>query len=217
MTMHGQNLIETLFRGLYTKAKDCERGFLVGYNENDDTYTVQFPHNRFLLNSLEVEELCIIVDKLYPAYVNAYRNNNKAKSFFVSNVRELHDLAQEIQSFYTSFDSVTSINTVRGLYEALKIALFRSKLSSGVFGYIQSKLPIEGLTIENICMKIKERQDSFTADFCNNEEVDMALRSLVVLLRDCKSLLSLDEIQEIIKLLRPLEDTKDLFDHKFIE
>jgi len=217
MTMYGRNLIETLFRGLNTKVKHCKRGYLVGYDKNNDTYTVQFPHNRFFLNSAEAEELCTIVDNLYPAYINAYRKYNQAKSLLVSDVRQLHDIAQDIQSFYTVFDSYTSVNTVKGLYEALRIALFRSKLSSSVFGYITAKLPIRGLTEENICIKIKERQDSLAVDFCHNGEVDMVLRSLVVLLRDCKSLLSLAEIEGIVRILQPLEDMKDLFDGDFIE
>lgn len=217
MTMYGRNLIETLFRGLNTTAKHCKRGFLIGYNDNNDTYTVQFPQNRFLLNPSEIEELCTIVDDFYPAYINAFRSHNPAKSNFVSDVRQLHDVAQDIQSFYTIFDSFTPISTVKGLYEALKIALFRSKLSSSVFKYIASKLPIRGLTEENIFLKIKERQEYFTLDFCHNSEVDMILRSLVVLLRDCRSLLSLTEIEEIIKIMKPLEDMKDLFDNEFIE
>ncbi|WP_169733283.1 toll/interleukin-1 receptor domain-containing protein [Cohnella panacarvi] len=216
ITMHGRNLIETLFRGLNTNSKDCKRGFLVGYNENNDTYSVQFPNNRFLLNSAEAEELCLIVDNFYPAYIKAFRKYNQAKSTIVSDVRQLHDVAQDIQSFYTIFDSFTPGHTVKGLYEALRTALFRSKLSNSVFGYIGSKLPIKGLTEENICIKIKERQDSLSADFYHNGEVDMILRSLVVLLRDCKSSLSLAEIEDISKKLQPMEDMKDLFDNDLI-
>jgi len=211
-TLYGKNLVKTFFNGLKTKARDCKRSFLIGYEANTNKYLVQFPSNRFFLNANDVEELCEIIDNFFPYYVKAIRKYHLAKSSVITSVKELHNLAQDIQIFYTVHDSVTPSVEVKKAYEALKVALFRAKLSDSVFSYISSKLPIRELTRENVCLKIMERQDDLDEEFCHNGEIDMILRSLVVLLRDCKSQLSLDEIKEIAKLLQTFEDMKDIFD-----
>ncbi|OXS56936.1 hypothetical protein B1A99_18940 [Cohnella sp. CIP 111063] len=211
-TLHGQNLIQTFFQGIGTPANECKRRFLVGFDEKTATYTVQFPHNRFHLNSDEVEELCKIIDDFYPYYLKSMRNYLPAKSNTIANVKDLHDLVLEIQSYYTVHRNLTLAVDVKKAYEALKLALFRSKLTDEVFGYISSKLVLKELTKDNICLKITEHQNTLSIGYCHNWEVDMILRSLVVLLRDCRSLLSIDEIKEIVVLLRIFEDTKDLFD-----
>ncbi|QTH42032.1 hypothetical protein J4772_31730 [Cohnella sp. LGH] len=210
-TLHGQNLIETFFHGKSTPAKEYKRRFLVGFDEKTATYTVQFPHNRFHLNSDEVEELCKIVDDFYPYYLKSMRNYLPAKSKAIANVKDLHDLILEIQSYYTIHRDMTLAVDVSKVYEALKLALFRSKITDDVFGYISSKLILKELTKENICLKITEYQNTLSVGYRQNWEVDMILRSLVVLLRDCRSSLSIDEIKEIVVLLRTFEDTKDLF------
>ncbi|MEE4576602.1 toll/interleukin-1 receptor domain-containing protein [Paenibacillus polymyxa] len=211
-TLSDKNLITTLFDGMGTYAKECKRDFLVGYDIKDEEYIVQFPHNRFKLNVEATEELCNIVDKFYPVYLNAYRKYHPTKLQKITNARELCDILEKISLFYAIHNSVTLSVEVKKAYAALKLVLFRSKLVDGAFYYIASKLPIEGLTKNNIFIKIQERQDSLTKEFYHNGEVDMILRSLVVVLRDCESLLSQDEVKEITKLLQVFEDVKDLFD-----
>jgi hypothetical protein len=211
-TLHGENLIHTFFYGLNTPARDCKRRFLVGFDEKNNRYIVQFPHNRFYLDPDEVEELCNIVDELFPYYIKSMRRYRPAKSSNVANVKDLHDWVLGIQSFYNVHDTITLAADVKNAYEALKLALFRSKLSDDVFGYISMKLILKGLTKDNVCLKITEHQNTLSKGFRHNGEVDMILRSLVVLLRDCRSLLSLDEIKEILAFLQTFEDTKDLFD-----
>lgn len=212
LTLDGKNLIQTFFNGLSTPVRDCKRRFLVGFDEKINKYIIQFPHNRFYLNADEAEELSKIIDEFFPYYLRSMRRYRPATSSNVTNVKELHDLVLEIQSFYTIHRNITLDENVKRAYEALKLALFRSKLSDDVISYISSKLTIKGLTKDNICLKIAEHQNTLSTGFRNNWEVDMILRSLVVLLRDCKSSLTFDEIKEITVLLQTFEDTKDLFD-----
>lgn len=95
---------------------------------------------------------------------------------------------------------------------AMSIALYRAEISDDVIRYISSKLVIDDLSKENICLKITEYQTQLAAEFCSNWEVDMILRSLVVLLRDCRSTLPYVEIQEIATKLQPFEDIKDVLE-----
>lgn len=201
-----------MFTGLYTHPKDCKRSFIVGFSENSLSYVIQFPNNHFSLRAEQVEELCKLIDDFFPHYLKAYRKEHLPRSQFISTVKELHNVVQEIQSFYNMYDSVTPSGDVIKVYDALTLALIRSKLTDDVFCYIASKLPIDGLTKENIFIMIQGRKNLITETFLHNYEVDMILRSLVVLLRDCKSSLTHIEIKEITNLLRNLEDLTDLFE-----
>lgn len=211
-TLEGRSLIHTLFHGLGTPAKEAKRRFIVGYDEKINTYIIQFPHNRFYLNPDDTEELCKIVDSFYPYYLKAMRIYRPAESNKVVSVKDLYKWVEKIQGFYSTYNGVTSAGNVKKAYEALKLALEKSLLSDEVLGYISSKLDINNLTKNNIRLKISEYQNTLSGDFMHTWEVDMVLRSLGVLIRDCKSYLTTNEVREIIALLQSLEDMKDLFE-----
>lgn len=211
-TFEGKRLIETLFYGLGTPAREAKRRFIVGYDEKINKYIIQFPHNRFYLNSDDTDELCRIVDNFYPNYLKAIRIYRPAGSNKVSNVEDLYRWIEKMQGFYTFYNSVTSVDNVIKAYEALKLALEKSLLSEEVLRYISSKLNIDSPTINNINIKISDHQNTLSGDFIHTWEVDMILRSLGVLIRDCKSYLTINEVREIIALLHPLEDIRDLFE-----
>lgn len=182
------------------------------YDEKINTYIIQFPHNRFYLNPDDTEELCKIVDSFYPYYLKAMRIYRPAESNKVVSVKDLYKWVEKIQGFYSTYNGVTSAGNVKKAYEALKLALEKSLLSDEVLGYISSKLDINNLTKNNIRLKISEYQNTLSGDFMHTWEVDMVLRSLGVLIRDCKSYLTTNEVREIIALLQSLEDMKDLFE-----
>ncbi|MGO4548294.1 hypothetical protein AB4Z29_26245 [Paenibacillus sp. 2TAB23] len=194
--LNSKDIIHTLFTVLCTDPKDFKRGFIVGYSEMSRNYVIQFPSNRFSLRSEQVEELCKIIDDFFPYYLKAYRQEHFSKSQFIGTVKELHDLVQETRIFYNVYDSVTPSGDVIKAYDALNLTLIRSKLSDDVFHYVSSKLPFDGLTKENIFIMIQKRRNLITENFLHNHELDMIPLSLVVLLKECKSLLTHSELKK---------------------
>ncbi|MGG4195791.1 HNH endonuclease signature motif containing protein [Paenibacillus jamilae] len=78
ITLDHMQIVQQLFKGLYTKSNFENRGFIAyksPYSPN--IYYVQIGNNRFTLLENEVQELCEIVDDFATLYIERYKSLEK--------------------------------------------------------------------------------------------------------------------------------------------
>lgn len=150
--------------------------------------------------------------------INRYIGSNKIRKYFdlysISRVKQLLCLVENMQSFFNA-NSRRKVflrsNEVISLYSAVSICLKYTPLDQ--YEYIKGNLRFaKGETLNDIleCIDsyIKTLSDRVLSSFI----IDTVLRCLVVTLRDYKSYLEKDQINDIVNYLRPLYEKQILFD-----
>ncbi|QUG42775.1 HNH endonuclease [Psychrobacillus sp. INOP01] len=87
ITFNHSGIVNEIFQGIGSSPKDGYRGFIVYNDASKNSSVVQLGNNRFSLTLDEVSQLCRLIDKISPIYINTIKsieNVFKTQSFAYS-------------------------------------------------------------------------------------------------------------------------------------